>query len=349
MSASGDSRISTANCATVKAALPETPPDDAVTLATPSPTAVTSPFVSTVATASSADDHVTSVAAAAWPLASVASAMNRTVSPIALRVSAAGDTATSDTRCSTVTIALADCSPEDAVTLAVPFPTAVTRPESSTVTTASSADDHVASAPATAWPFESLASAVNRAVSASARRVSAAGDTATSATTCSTATSAPPLAVPAVAVTRMLPCDTAVTSPAALTVATAASLLAQLTATPDIAWPFWSCTVAASCAVAPSARSLASGGETTTSVGTGGGGATGSSSPPHPVNHRAVAVRARKRALEAAWLLEGAWGRGLGRSDVIESLRNSDRRRGNPILRGASDCIITSPVKKVTM
>ena len=72
----------------------ETAPDDAVTVAAPLPTAVTSPDVLTVTTWESLDDHSTDAPSTGWPLASRTVAENRTVSPSATKSTAAGVTAT---------------------------------------------------------------------------------------------------------------------------------------------------------------------------------------------------------------------------------------------------------------
>ena len=69
-----------------------------------------------------------------------------------------------------------------------------------------------------------------------------------------------------------VPLATAVTRPDALTVATAAVLLAQVAVAPVIARPFWSRTSADSCTVAPSAVKSAVAGPTVIAVGRGGSG-----------------------------------------------------------------------------
>ena len=61
----------------------------------------------------------------------------------------------------TVTIADPVAVPAFAVIVAVPAATPITRPEASTVATPASLDSHEKSAPATACPFASNASAVN--------------------------------------------------------------------------------------------------------------------------------------------------------------------------------------------
>ena len=101
-----------------------------------------------------------------------------------------------------------------------------------------------------------------------------------------------PDAVPAVATIVAVPLPTAVTSPAASTVATATAPLAQVTVDPAIGWPFWSRTSAASCTVAPRAASRAVEGVTVTVVGRGaaGVGAAGSAVSPPQLEAHAVAA-----------------------------------------------------------
>ncbi len=86
-----------------------------------------------------------------------------------------------------------------------------------------------------ACPFASNAPADSRTVSPRAPRLAVSGVTVTELTAWATVTAALPEADPEVAVTVALPLATAVTSPDALTVATAAAPLAQITAAPAIA------------------------------------------------------------------------------------------------------------------
>ena len=155
-----------------------------------------------------------------------------------------------------------------AVTSAAPAPIPVTRPASSTAATAVSLDAHEMSCPATAWPFASLASAARRSVSP-AKSVSTAGVTTTALTDWATVTATEPEADPAVALIVAAPLPAAVTRPDALTVATVAALLAQLTVAPTITLPFWSRTSAVSCTVASRAVNSAVAGLTVTVVGSG--------------------------------------------------------------------------------
>ena len=138
------------------------------------------------------------------------------------------------------------------------------------------------SIPATGCPLASAASAARRSVSP-VTTVSAAGVTVTALTSWATVTVALPDAEPAVAVIVAVPLPAAVTSPDALTVATAAALLDQVTAAPAIALPFWSRTSAVNCSVAPNAVSRTVAGATATVAGRGGsGGGVGGSVAPSP-------------------------------------------------------------------
>ena len=145
---------------TVISAVPRPLPALAVIVATPSATPVTRPPASTAATAASLDSHENSTPATASPFSSNASAVSCSVLPNPI-VSADGDTCTEATGCITGTTAEPDASPALAVIVATPSATAVTRPPASTVATAASLDSHENSAPATAWPFSSNASAVS--------------------------------------------------------------------------------------------------------------------------------------------------------------------------------------------
>ena len=112
-------------------------------------------------------------------------------------------------------------------------------------------------------------------MSPSAKSVSAAGCTLTALTSWATVTAAVPDADPAVAVIVAVPLPTAVTRPPASTVATDASPLNHVTATPAIARPAWSRTSADNWTVAPSADRVVAAGVTVTEAGVGGGGGGG--------------------------------------------------------------------------
>ena len=107
-------------------------------------------------------------------------------------------------------------------------------------------------------------------MSPSAITVSAGGDTATSATSCSTVTSALASAVPAEAVTFVLPFACAVTRPESVTLATEVLVLVQSGTTSDIAWPSWSYTVASIRMLSSNESRVSKGGDIVILVGSGG-------------------------------------------------------------------------------
>ena len=206
----------------------------------PLATPVTSPDASTVATAVWLDAQTNSAPATACPRTSVATASSRSVSP-SNSVATAGDTATLLTRCLTVTVtctAADPVTPEDVALICVsPLATPMTSPDASTVATEVALDAQTNSAPATACPRTSVATASNRSVSPSSN-VAAAGDTATLLTRCLTVTAAEPDASPELAVIVAVPLPAAVTRPEASTVATAVSPESQENSAPGTAWPF---------------------------------------------------------------------------------------------------------------
>ena len=81
--------------------------------------------------------------------------------------------------CSTNTAALPVTEPVAAVIVAVPLPTAVTRPVASTPATPALLDDQVTAVPAMTWPFWSRTSAVSCTVASSAASRTCAGFTTT--------------------------------------------------------------------------------------------------------------------------------------------------------------------------
>ena len=182
------------------------------------------------------DDHMNVAPSTRCSFASSASTASRTVSPGAT-VSEGGETTTETADCITVTTTSPEAPPAVAVIVAVPLPAAVTSPDPSTVATASSLDAHEKAA--MAWPLASTAMAVSRSVSPRAAMVrppmvAPPAVTVTESVDCITVTVAVPEAPPAVAVIVAVPLPTAVTNPVELTSATAALLLAQVTAAPAI-------------------------------------------------------------------------------------------------------------------
>ena len=206
----------------------------------------------------------------------------------------------------TVTAADWVVPPDDAVIIATPSATPVTRPDPSTVATAASLDSHENSAPVTAGPFPSNASAVSCTVSPNAVSSAVDGDTTTEATDCITVTTADPDGSPALAVTVASPLAAAVTKPDASTVATELALLLQVTVAPTITLAFWSRTSAVSCTVSPNAVSSSVAGLTVTVVGragSGGGGVVGLSPSPHPLAKATTASTADSRTMVRGGLM----------------------------------------------
>ena len=220
----------------------------------PSPTPLTSPPPSTVATEASPVLHENSAASTAWPFTSNAVAASRSVSP-GPRVADSGSTSTELAACVTDIVAAPAASPAAAVTSATPGPVAVTSPVESTAATRVSELDHDTGSSGIARPTWSSTSAVNCAVAPSAASVAAAGLTVTVVGTgTSTVTSAAPVTPPDSAVTVAVPPATPVTSPVESTVATSVSLEAHANCAPATAWPFASSASAVSRSVSAVTR-----------------------------------------------------------------------------------------------
>ena len=197
--------------------------------------------------------------------------------------------------------------------VALPFATAVTSPEASTVATEVSLDSQENVALGTAWPLASSASAVSCTVAPNAASSAAAGDTSTEAADCITVTTADPEALPALAVIVACPSPTPVTRPVASTAATPALLLSQVTVAPVMTLESWSRTSAVSCTVAPNAVNSAAAGLTEIVVGrvvSGGGGVVGVSPSPHPFAQATTAATAHSRIItrcrSTGYLMEGS-------------------------------------------
>ena len=138
--------------------------------------------------------------------------------------------------------------PEIAVIVAVPFATAVTKPDDETVATDELDVAHVTDAPDIVTPFWSLTVAVSCCVSPTDENEKLVGDNVIEVAVCviDTVTAAVALTDPEIAVIVALPFPTAVTRPDDETVATDEFDVAHVTDAPDIVAPFWSLTVAVS-------------------------------------------------------------------------------------------------------
>ena len=159
-------------------------------------------------------------------------AASLTVFPRAERVASAGSTTTEPAACTTVTTAVPEAAPALAVIVAVPLPTAVTRPVLSTVATAASSDSQANCASGISFPLASNALAASLTVSPRTARVNSVGPMITESAACNTVTAAVPEAAPALAVIVADPLPEAVTRPEPPTVATADALDAHVTAGP---------------------------------------------------------------------------------------------------------------------
>src|SRR6266581_3152028 len=155
-----------------------------------------------------------------------------------------------------------------AVIVAAPLATPVTRPPVDTAATAGALDAQVISRPDSGIPFASSSVAVSCAVCPSGIPAEA-GLTLTDATgTRFTVTAALPVFPSLVAVIVTAPAPAPVTSPVAVTVATAGVLDAQVTDRPDSTLPAASFSVVVSCRVAPTSTTAVTGLITTDATGT---------------------------------------------------------------------------------
>ena len=166
VSAAADTAMVLTLCATVTSAAPATASARASIAAVPLSHAVTSPAESTRATAGSAVDQTTGTPDMTRPIWSCTSPIRRTVSPIAASVMLSGITATAvGTRRLTKRF-VRPVTPDEVTRISVrPGDTPAASPSPSTVATAGLLEVHEYSEPATAYPFASVASAVNRSVS----------------------------------------------------------------------------------------------------------------------------------------------------------------------------------------
>ena len=124
----------------------------AVIVADPVATAVTSPADETVAIDAADVVQVTVAPGMAVPPASLTVAVSVSVSATETKVSEDALISMVDATWLTMNDAVALPSPEVAVIVAVPLPTAVTSPLDETVATPSSDEDHVTIAPGTPTP-----------------------------------------------------------------------------------------------------------------------------------------------------------------------------------------------------
>ena len=241
------------NTMTVTDAVALTEPDVAVIVAVPSPTDVTAPDDDTVATAALDVVHVTVGLLIVLPFWSTTVAVSCCVDPTVENGRLVGDSVIVVGIVKvTVTVAVALAAPEVAVTIALPEPTAVTRPDTETVATEEADVAHVTGAPLIVAPFWSMTVAVSWDVSPTDVKLKIVDDNVIDdATGRVTVTDAVAFTEPDVALIIALPAPTDVTAPDDDTVATDASDVVHVTGAPLIVAPFWSLTVAVSCCVDP--------------------------------------------------------------------------------------------------
>src|SRR5882762_805524 len=254
--------------ATVVAAVPLTPSLVAVMVAVPAARPRTSPLALTLATTGLPLAQLTVRPLSTFPAPSFRVALSWRLAPRST-VAVAGLITTDATGAlETVTVAVALCPPLVAVIEAEPAATPVTKPLALTVATAALLVAHVTARPLRAVPFESFGVAVNCVVAPTVR-LAVAGLSVTEATgTFVTVTADVPLFPSLVAVIVADPAATPVTSPLALTVATAALLVVQVTARPLRVVPLASFGVAVNAVVAPTVRLAVAGLTVTEATGT---------------------------------------------------------------------------------
>ncbi len=261
--------VATGTGASVTTAVPDFPSLEAVIVAVPTATAVTSPDALTVARVASDVDQLNVRPVSAVPAASASAALNCCVAPTTT-VGAAGVTVIDATGTgATVTTAVPGLPSLVAEIVAVPAAIAVTSPEPLTVARDASDVDQIVVRPVSVPPPASSRAAISCCVAPTAT-VGAAGVTVIDATgTGASVTTAVPDFPSLVAVIVAVPTAAAVTNPEALTVALVASDDAQLIVRPGSTVPPTSKSVALSCCVVPTITVGAEGVTVTEATGTG--------------------------------------------------------------------------------
>jgi hypothetical protein len=150
-------------------------------VAVPSVTAVTSPSDETVATEASDVDHVTVGFEITVPPASLPVAMREAVSPIDVKLTLVGDRVSDIATWLMVAVAVPLTDPDVAVIVAIPLPTAVTRPADETVAIDASDVAQVTSASEITVPPASVTVAASEAVSPIDVKLTLVGDRVTEA------------------------------------------------------------------------------------------------------------------------------------------------------------------------
>ena len=150
-------------------------------VAIPSVTAVTSPAVETVATEVSDVSHVTVGFEITVPPASLPVATRVAVSPIDVKLRLVGDKLSDIATWLTVAVAVPLTDPDVAVMVAIPLPTAVTRPAEETVAIDASDAAQVTVAPEITVPPASVTVAARVVVSPIDVKLRLVGDSVTEA------------------------------------------------------------------------------------------------------------------------------------------------------------------------
>ena len=158
-----------------------TDPDVAVMVAVPSATAVTNPPAETVATDELDVAHVTVGFEITVPPASLPVATRVAVSPIDVKLRLVGERVSDIATWLTVAVAVPLTDPDVAVMVAIPLPTAVTRPAEETVTIDASDAAQVTTAPEITVPPASVTVATTVAVSPIDVKLRLVGDSVTEA------------------------------------------------------------------------------------------------------------------------------------------------------------------------
>src|SRR5690606_15493825 len=257
-------------------ALPLLPSTVAVMVTVPVRFVFTRPFLSTSAVRLSLDFHITFLLRSV-PSAARTSAVSWTSVPLRASVNA-GVTMTvaaggGGGGSFTVTAAVPDTPSDVAVTVTLPFFSAIALPCASMLSTAASLDFHTTVLPVSVVPSEAFKVAVN-CWTPPVTSVTLAGETVTFATgwvVLFTVTAADPLFPSDVAVIVAVPSATAITFPVPSTVATAALLVVHETVRPVSTVPSDARVSAVSVPVSPGFRSSVAGCTTTVATGTGDG------------------------------------------------------------------------------
>lgn len=259
--------LATGNPVTVTAVVPDFPSLVAVIVVLPCATPVTRPRSETVAIAGLLDDHATTRPVTMFPFTSRTVALIWTLVPITIDgpcgCTATEPTATFETMRSAVPLLPSLV----AVTVALPWVTAVTIPWAETVATAELELDHTTVRPFSAFPAESASVAVSCVVCPTVMESGLGVTDTVDTAACDTVIVDTPLFPSDVAVIVAEPGPVAETSPFASTVATPPLLVLQMIARPGRRFCKASYAAAVNCVLTPGAASTCGGVTTTVETG----------------------------------------------------------------------------------